>query len=171
MVKKLEEKEDKFYHEGARSIILGTETLLDEIGDGELKGTRIVRCSVNKHEDKIAYALAREKRILGYFIVKPVEICGFVGMQACRGWICPELRGKGVYPKLRSYAQNGSPLISDPEGMTEKAFKSWVKEKNQKVCCFERGSAEYREIGDVPETELFCTGKLENKWSLVLKPS
>lgn len=171
MVKKLEEKDDEFYHEGARSIVLKSETLLDERDKGELKGARIIRCSVNKHEDMVAYALAHKNRILGYFIVKPLEIGGLDGMQACRGWIVPELRGRGIYPKLRSYAQNGLPLVSDPEGMTEKAFNSWIKEKSQKVCCFDKFTAEYRKIEDVPVSELFCTGKLEYKWSLVLKPS
>ena len=170
MVKKLEEREDEFYYEGARSIILDKECILEEIDNGALVGARFVECPVYKQADKIAFALAYEKKILGYFIIKPIDIAGFVGVQAYKGWICPELRGQGIYSRLRIHAQNGFPLISDPEGMTEKAFNSWIKEMKQDVYCFNRDSTNHQKIDEVQTDELFCNGELEYKWSLVLLP-
>jgi hypothetical protein len=87
MVRRLKEEKYEFYHEGARSIILNTGKVLKTIKSGELNGSMIVRCQINQQEDKTAYALAYKKNILAYFIVKPIDIDGFKGLQACRGWV------------------------------------------------------------------------------------
>lgn len=169
MVRKIEVKDEEFYHEGARSLLVSTseviETRLDFFDDATLR-----RCGVNQQPEAIAYYIANGDNIVAYFIVKKRCWQNFKGFEACRSWVWPDFRKKGLIQLLRKTAAGSLCLISDPEGMTVAAYESWIKDTNFDHSFFQLQSYEYADSTEIEENEKFAEGALGGKWQLVLTP-
>lgn len=168
MVKKLEVNNEEFYHEGARALLTNN---AEEVGNVScLDGAKIKKCSVNQRPELMAHYIEYQGNIVAYFIVQNRCWHNFHGFEAYRSWVCPELRGKGLYPILRKTAAGNLPLISDPDGMTERAYQSWITDPNFNRTFFERQNYTYSEPAQIPEHEKFTEGAQGGNWHLVLKP-
>jgi hypothetical protein len=168
MVRKLEVADEEFYQEGARALLFN---VAEEISNVMcLDGAVLKKCGVNQRPECIGYYVEYQGNIVAYFIVKKRCWPNFFGLEACRGWVCPALRGKGLYPILRKAAAGNSCLISDIDGMTERAYKSWITDPNFEHSFFELQGFTYSESEQIDEAEKFSEGALGGNWHLVLTP-
>lgn len=92
---------------------------------------QIVASTVSQKPDHMAYWLRpREGKptIVAYLICKPISLRGLAGSEAVRGWVAEQGQRKGVFVELMraAAAAAGGMLVSDKQGMTEKAYASWM---------------------------------------------
>lgn len=124
MPRKLPNFPEEFMHEGARSLLQDTCSILGQ--SVAVPGADVCSGGVNQRQDCTGHWLRHEGRVLGFIITRPYRVADVQGHAAVRGWIWPDLRCKGAFSELMREAGSRGALVSDPVGMTVAAHDSWL---------------------------------------------
>ena len=124
---------------------------------------------VNQKADHVAYWLRYENRILAYLITRPIRINDLCGNEAVRGWVAPELRGKGIFQDLIDDASRDGLLISDLEGMTCAAHMAWLNARGFSKTYINRWNGTATEAKLPVDGRYFSDASEAASWLMVLK--
>ncbi len=168
MVRKLDVKDESFYTEGVNALLVNDAVFIEELKG--LEQLEIFKCGVNQMPAATGYLVKRENNCIAYIVVESLALPGVCGYMPVRGWVAEGYRGSGLYQKLLKVASSSKPLISDRDGVTEAAYKSWMKAEDFTHKFYDQCSMKIVSSEDVPENEKFASGAVGNRWLLVMEP-
>lgn len=169
----LEPFEEVDFHKAAETIMINEyKVVADCLAVPECQ---IVASQVYRMPDHVAFWLRPREgspSIVAYLMCKPISLRGLAGSEAVRGWVFDQARNKGVSVELMLVAASaaGGVLVSDKDGMTEKAYTSWMGARGFSKRLYHRHTRTFHEVSEIPREVHFTKNDGPGPlWHLVLQ--
>lgn len=169
MVWKNEPFEEKFFSESAGAIDRATSRQIASV-EGFDEGLAYWRGPVNGEAESVAFWLGTQAVVYGYRVVRPFHLPRLIGYQSVRSWVASDIRAQGIGRRLLGFAAQDGPLVSDWEGMTESAYRSWTRAPGYERAFYDTTRYLLLPEAQVPIEERFAATPEARKWLLVITP-